>query len=227
MLARRAVLGGLLLPVLLRPALALDSKAAITALNRPDLASDLGRSPERVVLGDWGNSAERLVACAILDQNDDSVMALLLRDGPDGRAEIVAGPGQIPAVKIDPFWTANAQIMRQTPLGAAPVVAIKLSNSYLSTSRSTTTEAVHFFLRQDKTLVPIFASLTMAGHSEGKLRWQRTWRITAEGRPNEAGVPPVLVVRDGRSGESVSRHRWRRSAYHPLIFDRTPPLGPG
>ena len=87
MLTRRTVLGGLLLPVLARPALALDSKAAITALNRPDLAADLGRSPERVVLGDWGSGAERLVACAILNQDDDSIIALLLRDGPDGRAQ--------------------------------------------------------------------------------------------------------------------------------------------
>lgn len=224
MLARRALLSGLLLPILARPGSALEAAAAIAALNRPDIAKELRDNPERIVVSPWGTGPERLTACAILSQDNDAVMVALLREDKDGRADIVAGPGEIPAVKIDPFWTTNAKILSESPLGWAPAIAVQVNNSYLSTSRSTMTDAVHIFLRREKTLLPVFAGLTAAAHSEGKQRWRRAWRIVPEGRPNADGVPPALTVRNASNGAVVSRHRWKGDAYHPKTFERTPSL---
>lgn len=69
-----------------------------------------------------------------------------------------------------------------------------------------------------------------ARHSEdvGRGRragWQRRYRVDPQ--PAAAGAMPEILVRDARSGRVVSRHRWRGDAYHPAIFDRLGPIGPG
>ncbi|WP_198372804.1 hypothetical protein [Roseomonas rosulenta] len=220
-----------LLPALLLPAgaaRALEEAAAVRALLADTENARTGGSPACAGFGAWGQAAQGLFVVAVPE--DEGLRVALMDDGADGSPRIVAGPVQIEPITIDPWWTCLIDVDRLAPLGGRPVIALRIRNSYLSTGRSTSTEALHLLVQDGTTLRPIFASLLAAAHSEQGPRgqrtgWQRRWVVVPVGRGRDG--MPNLEVRDRRNNAVVSRHRWAGEGYDPPVFDRTPPLGPG
>ena len=207
---------------------ALDEAVAVRTLFADTEAGRRGASPACSGFGAWGPAAEGLSVVAVPDE--DGLRVALMHDGANGAAEIVAGPALLEPITIDPWWACRIDLDRLAPLGGRPVIALRIHNSYTSTGRSTSTEALHLLLRDGATLRPIFGSLLSAAHSEEGPRgrrtgWQRRWVVVPVGRGRDG--MPELEVRDRRNNAVVSRHRWGGEGYAPPIFDRTPPLGPG
>jgi len=223
---RRALAGlaaGLLLPG--APARALDDAAATRALFAGTEDGRRGASMACSAVAPWQDGLSVVVV-----PDDGALRIALMRDGADGSLETVAGPVSIDPVTIDPLWSCLLDVDRLAPLGGRPVIAVRLHNSYTSTGRSTSTEALHLLLRDGPTLRLVFSGLVAAAHSEvaergRRISWQRRWVVVPTGRGRDG--MPNLEVRDRRTNAVVSRHRWTGQAYDPPVFDRTPPLGPG
>ncbi|MBW6397345.1 hypothetical protein KPL78_05755 [Roseomonas sp. HJA6] len=228
MIGRRGLAGlaALLLPA--GAAQALEQAAATRALFAGTEDGRRGVSMACSGFGAWGPEADGLSVVVVPD--DDDLRIALMRSGADGAPEIVAGPVSIEPITIDPLWSCLLDVDRLAPVGERPVIAVRIRNSYTSTGRSTSTEALHLLLRDGTTLRPIFGGLLSAAHSEAGPRgrrtsWQRRWVVVTAGRGR--GGMPDLEVRDRRNNAVVSRHRWGGEGYVPPVFDRTPPLGPG
>ena len=183
----------------------------------------------RIVVAPWGSTQEGLFAAATAGDGDDLTVGLLREGDP---ATVAAGPISIEALTIDPFWSTILTIERQHPLARFPVVAVGVSNGYTSTGRSTWTKALHLFLRRREALLPTFGCMLEARHSEQigprgqRLNWTRQYAVAAVDAARADGLPDLLV-RDARTRVAVSRHRWRGDAYHPPLFRRLGPFGPG
>ena len=222
---RLPLLAALALPV--RAAQALEERAATQFLFSH--TADGGRGEMACsAFKAWGPDADGIFVVVVPDGQD--IRVALMRAGEDGAPQVVAGPVTVEPLTIDPLWSCLIDIDDLAPLGGQRVIAVRLSNSYTSTGRSTSNEALHLVVRDGTALRPIFASLLRAAHSETGPRgqrtgWERRWRVVpVGGRP---GGMPDLVVRDVRNNAAVSRHRWTGEAYVPPVYDRTPPLGQG
>lgn len=219
---------GLLAPT--RPARAAIEPAAATAAM---LGTDGRRQAQATVVAPWGPPEQRLMAAALGTQTSDGdeLMVALLREGEGGAVSVAAGPAGMEPIKIDPFWSLLIEIEQQHALARWPVVAVKMHNSYLSTGRSSWTEALHVFLHRDGRLLPILACLTGAGHSQEvygrrqhqRLSWTRRYTLEASGTGRGNGLPD-LRIRDAGSRGVVSVHRWRGDEYAPPRFERFGPI---
>ncbi|MEO3470680.1 hypothetical protein AAFN86_02355 [Roseomonas sp. CAU 1739] len=221
-----ALLPALLLPA--RAARAVEEAAAVRSLFIGPGDGRSGGSPSCSGFGAWGPEAEGLSVVAV--PVDDALRVSLMHDGANGAPETVAGPVELDPITIDPWWACRIDVDRLAPLGGRAVIALRIHNSYTSTGRSTSTEALHLLLRDGATLRPAFGSLLSAAHSEEgprgrRIGWQRRWVVVPVGRGRDG--MPNLEVRDRRNNAVVSRHRWDGAGYAPPVFDRTPPLGPG
>jgi hypothetical protein len=217
-------------------AAAMDCGDAVAVL-RPDLEDTPGlvrTQPSRCALVPWTGGLS-----AVAVARDETVLVGLIRGAPDFAA--TEAVGEVEALSIDPLWSPSVEIVPVPLIGrGGDTIGVRLSNAYVSTGRSTATEALHVLLRREDTLVPVLAVLLRAEHSAERpcprgrrppcrTAWSRQWVLDAAGPapPRAGGRPPDLVVRDARNGAIVSRHRWTREGYRPAVFDRTPPLGPG
>lgn len=192
-------------------------------------------SPGFCAIAPWSAADAKVFAVAVAQDNGLSVG--LVRAAPGNAAPTVLARGDAEALTIDPIWSPLLAIEAASPLGPGhPALGVRLSNSYTSTGRSASTEALQVFVRRGAAMVPVFAGYLRAAHSETgpcarnrrvmcRTGWTRQWTIRPA--PGARGArPPDLLVRDARSGAVVSRHRWQRDGYRPPVFDRTPPLGP-
>ncbi|GGJ00368.1 hypothetical protein [Neoroseomonas lacus] len=210
-------------------ALTLDERTAARALlATPGQDAPTGEPP-CIAFAPWGAPAEGVFLVAVPNDREEIVVALM-RDGADGQPAILAGPASFEPITLGPLWACLLTAVEQAPLGVRPTIGIRVSNSYTSTGRSTSTAALHLLLVEGAVLRPVFGSLVSAVHSEGEIGGRRTgWtrRYQVERRPAPQGAMPEITIRDARTRRVVSRHRWRGEAYHPPVFDRFPPVGPG
>lgn len=226
---RRGWLGVMLLGLLAaRPAAACE-EALLKAL-WPDRAEllEAARQPRRCDTAPGPAGATFVVVL----EGETLFLGLAARGGT------ALATGSADPLGFESPWSASMQAAPETLLGPGqPAWRVTYANSYLSTGRSTGTEAVHIVLRRGRSLDLVFASLVDARHrSEVPCRhrssqpcrsgWVRRWTIEAAGPARRGHPPPDLLVRSRGSGAVVSRHRWRGTAYAPPVFDRTPPLGP-
>lgn len=236
-LPRRAALAGAGLGLLVaaRRARALDAEAAAGLIFPDD--KDAGKRSGWVATAPWGAGADRLWAAAAADQDHTMYVALVKEDADGANRSIVAGPIEVEALSIDPFWTLDLSIHKDTPLGPnVPAFNVQVSNSYLSTGRSTGTEAIHLFLYRNDVLRLVFSSYVQADHSSEvtcrrrrpdgdacRRAWNRAWTVAAATAAHGSDLP-TLLVREKPSGRVVSRHIWRNDAYHPPSFETLPDL---
>ncbi len=228
-LSRRCALSGVAL-AFTGPAQALEEAEAATILGLQDAAEYLKRTSGRVAIGKWRDG---LWAACLATEDDRIVTAAIIEEDPTtGVKRIVAGPVDAEVLTIDPFWTLDLSIGPLQPLGPAiPAFGLMVSNSYLSTGRSTGSESLSIFLRDGATLRQVFRGYVAASSSEdGDCRWPRKdgvpcrtswshqWLIKPAG-PTVGGKPPTLVVVAKPSGRIVSRHVWRDDRYRPDHFD--------
>lgn len=207
----------LLLPLLLAgPARAFDEDAALRLLNGGQRAHG-----GCTLVAPWGEAADGLRVVA-LAQDDDVVRVAVMRER-DGAPVIVAGPEPVEVIRMDPLGSAcTLQLEERSLLGGRPLIALRVSNSGLTTGRSSFTIASHFLLRNGDSLRAVFASLGQATHSEqvGRRRvgWHLAYRVAPA--PARPGRMPDLLVRDVRTGRIVLRARWQGERYAPPLFER-------
>ena len=111
-----------------------------------------------------------LTAVAALpnDRPSPTLLVGLLREraGRPATATAVAA-AEMPAVTIGPLWTPELTLMALPQLGeGVEAIGLRFANSYLSTARSSWSEALHILVRRDATLVPVLAVLLRAGQDE-------------------------------------------------------------
>jgi hypothetical protein len=138
-------------------------------------------------------------------------------------------------LSIDPFWTLNLSISPLMALGSGiPTFGVTVSNSYLSTGRSSWSESMSIFLRNGDDLRQVFRGYVGAGSSEVvecrrpradgdpcRTGWSRRWVIKAVAAV-VAGKPATLIVVEKPSQRIVSRHFWRGDRYQPDAFEHLP-----
>ncbi|MFO1024893.1 MAG: hypothetical protein U1E70_06920 [Acetobacteraceae bacterium] len=216
-----------------RRACALNAAETAAMLGIADPADFLKRKPEFLAVAPWSSGSERLWAACLADEGNGVTAALIQEDADGETRRIVAGPVEADVLTIDPFWTLNLLISPVHPLGADfPAFGVTVSNSYLSTGRSTWSESMSIFLREGSTLRLVFSGYVGAGSSDEvpcrrlqgggepcRDRWERKWIIKTAG-PAAGGKPPALVVVERGSNKIVSRHTWRGDGYHPATFER-------
>lgn len=214
-----------------RPSAALTPAAAVQSLIPDDLdaaawaARDFGH--HALMPWPWADPARKVWVAAAALKDTQEVAVGLLDEVAGGPATVISGPTQAEVLTIDPFWTLLLEFVEPPQRFGLPVVALQVSNGYLSTGRSTDTIALHLFLPRGDDLLPVFGSWTALVHSvDGRVRWRRSYAVEVEGSRKTGEIPPDLVVRDRRGGRVVSRHRWKDDAYVPPLFDKIPPLGP-
>lgn len=217
--------------VLLGPsaAQALDARAAVRALlASPGQAAPVGEPP-CTAFAPWGEPAEGVFVVAAPNDREEIVVALM-HDGADGQPAIVAGPAAFEPITLGPLWACVLDAVAQAPLGGRAVVGLRVSNSYTSTARSTSTESLHLLLPDGAALRLVFGTITSAVHADGppqgpRTGWSRRYQMVR--RPAPQGAMPEITIRDARTRRVVSRHRWRGDAYDPPVFERFPPVEPG
>lgn len=204
---------------------ALDERAALRLLNPRGVP---GTEPPCSAVAPWGPPGGGTFVVAVPD--DDQIRVAVMRESAEGQPVIVAGPTAFEPMTLDPLWACLINVVEQAPIGGRAVIALRVSNSYTSTGRSSSTEARHLLLPDGPGIRPIFATLISARHSEEAARgrrtgWTRRYRLVM--LPSRTGAMPEIEIRDIPAGRVVSRHRWRGDAYAPPVFDRFPPVGPG
>ena len=215
---------------LIRPARALEEVEAATMLGLQDAAAYLKRTSGRVAIAKWHDD---LWASCLATEDDRVVSAAIIQEDPaTGAKRIVAGPVDAEVLTIDPFWTLDLSIGPLQPLGpGVPAFGLTVSNSYLSTGRSTGSESLSIFLRDGPTLRQVFRGYVQASSSEDvpcrhpradgvpcRSGWSHQWAIRVAG-PSVGGRPPPLAVIAKPSGRVVSRPVWRGDRYRPDQFD--------
>ncbi len=233
-LPRRTVLSGAGLAALLphRPARAVTPVEAAAALGVTDPNDFLKRKSEFLTVAAWGPPSDRLWAACLADEGS-SITAAIIQEGAAGEVpRIVAGPVDADVLTIDPFWTLGLTISPPMPLGPdIPAFGLTVSNSYLSTGRSTYSTSMSIFLRQGSDLRLVFSGFVSTGTSEEipcrkpqpngdpcRTDEKGRWIIKTSGAAT-GGKPPPLVVVERPSGKIVSRHVWRGDQYQPPTFE--------
>ena len=232
----------LLALLLAAPAAALDCAAAAPLLFPGDAAAaaEAARPGHgRCTVARWADGAEApWVAAAVRDH--DRLAVALLRDAPDGSARIVAGPVEIEAMTVEPFHSGIVEVVPARRFGAG-TVAVTVANAYLSRGRSTLTTALHLFRWHGDALTPVLAAYVSAQHAGAapcprrpgqrertcRTEWSLDRRIEPirPAAPHPGTPPPDLVIRDARTGRTLSRHRWAGDTYAPPFFDGLPSFG--
>ena len=226
----------LLLLLAIRPALALDCDSASRLLfDHAETTALIQAAPERCAIAPWGPPEDRVVAVALALEGNSMVVALVRHS--EEEALVIAGPDTIEALGIDPFWSVALEVLPPLPLGPMhPHIAIRVANSYLSTGRSSASTALHLVLLRGDRLVLGFAGWLAYEHNGAVPCARRDWigpacrsgfarrfEIGTTGTP-PPGMPPDILVRDGRTRLPVSRHRWRGDHYDPPAYDPLPPM---
>lgn len=211
----------ILLPLLFAAAQAhaLDEAATLRLLDSPV------REPGPCALvAPWGPPADGIHAAAVV-VDEDYVRLALVRE-QDGAPVVVAGPIDVPVIRIDPLNVCSIALDGRQVLGGRPLVTLRVRNHGLTTGRSSSTQALVFVLREGNALRMVFSSLTEAQHSEQvgrrRLGWHFTYSVEPAAAP--AGRMPDMVVRDLRSGRVMRRARWRGNAYSPDSFEHFGPF---
>jgi hypothetical protein len=233
-LHRRNVLAGASLAALLpfRSAGALGPSEAATLLGVTDAADFLRRKSEFLTMAPWGPAGDRLWAACLADEGNGVTAAIIQGDAGAETGRIVAGPVDADVLTIDPFWTLDLSISPPMPLGPdIPAFGVTVSNSYLSTGRSTYSMSMSIFLRRDSELRLVFSGYVSTGTSEVvpcrkprpdgdpcREEQKSRWVIRTDGAA-APGKPPPLIVVERPSGRVVSRHVWRGDQYHPPTFE--------
>ena len=190
----------------------------------------------------WPEATAARATCVLAPWAADISAVAELTDEGDLRVGLLRASGQpvargrIEALTLAPPWSP---ILRFEPLPriAPGALGVTVSNGHFSTSGSLSSLSLHVFLRRDDVLLPALAVLRGAAHTHAapcrpgqgrpcRQGWTRHWGMSASGPASDTS-PPVLILRDGRAGQVVSRHRWAGQAYFPAVFDRTPPVPPG
>lgn len=230
---RAVLLLALLLPGVAHAAPSCADAARIAWPEEADLLARVAHSGDACAIRPWPAAGADIHAVTATEST--MLYVALLRLPADGATPTVLARGETGAITIDPIWTPSIGIEAETPLGPrVPAIAVRLFNGYVSTARSTETQALHLFIRRGEALDPVFAGLLSAEHRERfrcrarrdapcERGWTRTYRITAAG-PARGTTPPPLVVRDARTGRVLARPHWRGMAYVPPVFDRMPVL---
>jgi len=233
-LPRRTVLAGAGLAAFLpsRPAGALGPAEAATLLGVTDAADFLRRKSEFLTIAPWGPPADRLWAACLADEDSSVTAAIIQGDAGAETGHIVAGPVDADVLTIEPFWTLDLSISPPMPLGPdIPAFGVTVSNSYLSTGRSSYSMSMSIFLRQGSELRLVFSGYVSTGASEVvpcrkprpdgdpcRQEQKSRWIIKTDGAA-ASGKPPPLIVVERPSGRIVSRHVWRGDQYHPPTFE--------
>ena len=199
----------------------------------PAFAERIARKPDACAIRPWPAAGPNTYVIATGEVT--ALYVALLRVPPGGAPPHLVAQGSADALTIDQIWTPSIDIAAQSPLGpGVSAIAVRLTNSYVSTARRTETTALHLFLRQGDRLDPVFSGLLSAEHRAYRRcgrpmgeycdsGWSRTYTIAAEAPARDA-TPPRLVVRDARTRRVLLRPRWRGTEYDPPVFDRMPVL---
>ena len=177
------------------------------------LLDDTARpAQDDAVLAQWTAGGPDLWVVAAI--YEDTLRTAVLR-GRNGAFELVArSEGEEPLTN-EPLWThfVTLDLIPWPIRDGENALGVRVSNSYLSTARSSSTEALHLYRLKNDELTMIFAALTFESNSDksGDTPDESVRRVVIVGRKKHHGFHDLLV-RDRRT-KATTTWRWNGDTY--------------